>query len=193
MRNSLTGDERFYYGDEPFEMTLLDFWRWHFSDIYDLQDKIAEYIVAKALGCIGPDNTGSWTLFDISYQGKRLEVKETSYFHSWQTDEETKSKRRAFGISKAYSTYQDNTSELARQNDIYVFCLNIGETRAASNPLQLENWEFYVIPTSEINEKCADGKTISLSRIRKLAPQVGYKELKKQIDDVIKRIDEDGE
>lgn len=178
----LQGDERFSFNGEQTEMSILDYWRWLYSDIYDLKDTIAEYIVAKALGKDAPDNVGNWTLFDISYRGLRLEVKETSYFHSWQTDEEPKSKQRVFSIGKAYSEYGDNTSEYARQNDIYIFCLSTGETRESSNPLKLENWEFYVLPTYVINEECKDGKTISLSRVRKLTDKVNYTELKEKID-----------
>ena len=188
MKNALSGNEEFTFADIPSGMNMLDFWRWHFSDIYDLQDKIAEYIVAKALGCTDPDNTGDWTLFDIAYRGLRLEVKETAYYHSWQTDEETKSKQRTFGINKAYSVYKDSTTEYARQNDVYIFCLNTGDTRKTSNPLKLEHWEFYVIPTQVINEKCGDGKTISLSRVRQLTEKVDYMGLKARVDEVIDRI-----
>lgn len=41
-------------GDESTDMSILDYWRWHYSEIYDLQDTIAEYIVSKALGLISP-------------------------------------------------------------------------------------------------------------------------------------------
>ena len=188
MKNALSGNEEFTFSGTPLDMNILEFWQWHFSDVYDLQEKIAEFIVARALGCKEPDNTGSWTLYDISYRGLRLEVKETSYYHSWQSDEEAKSKQRPFGISKAYSVYKDPTSEFARQNDVYIFCLNTGETRETSNPLQLEHWEFYVVPTSVINEECGDGKTISLTRVQKLTEKVDYASLKARVDEVIDRM-----
>lgn len=181
----LSGSEEFTFNGNASNMTMLDYWRWHYSDIYDLHDTIAEFIVAKALGKERPDNKGSWTLYDISYNGMRIEVKETSYYHSWQTDEEPKSRQRVFGINKAYSKYQDNTSELARQNDIYIFCLNTGDTRKTSDPLKLEHWEFYVIPTSVINKECGDAKTVSLSRVRRLTEKVDYSMLKAKVDDVI--------
>ena len=185
MFNKLSGDEEFTFQNEKTGLNILEYWQWLYSDIYDLQDTIAEYIVAKALGIEEPCNTGSWTLYDIAYRGKRIEVKETSYYHSWQTDEEPKSKARTFGITKAYSEYQDNTSKFERQNDVYVFCLNTGETKTDSNPLQLEHWEFYVIPTSVINDKCGDQKTISLSRIRKMSEKVDYSQLKEKVDEII--------
>ena len=41
----LLGEEIFTNDGLPTEMNVLDFWRWHFCDRFDLQDKIAEYIV----------------------------------------------------------------------------------------------------------------------------------------------------
>ncbi len=178
----LNGDECFTYNGINTEMTVLEFWRWHFSEIYDLQSKIAEYIVAKALGLREAENVGDWTLFDMKYRNMRIEVKETSFYHAWQTDDEPKSKQRSFGITKAYDNYKDENSELRRQNDIYIFCLNTGETKADSNPLMLEHWEFYVVPTFRIDELCKNGKTISLSRVRKIADKVYYNELKLEVD-----------
>ena len=120
MGNKLTGKEEFFFQGKKTELNIQEFWQWHYSNVYAFQDMIAEYIVAKTLGCEEPYNSGSWTLYDISYKDMRIEVKETSYYHSWQTDEEPKSKLRRFGITKAYSVYQDNKSEFARQNDICI-------------------------------------------------------------------------
>lgn len=181
----LVGDERFTYDGKQTELTMLEFWRWHFSDIYDLQSKIAEYIVGKALGLTEAENVGVWTLYDMMYRSKRIEIKETSYYHAWQTDDEPKSRKRSFGITKAYDDYTDQKSEYRRQNDIYIFCLNTGDTKASSNPLMLEHWEFYIVPTYMINDLCENGKTISLSRVRKLTEKVLYGDLKAKVDHLV--------
>lgn len=181
----LTGDEHFTYKGEITEMSMLEFWRWHFSEIFDLQSKIAEYIVGKALGLKEAENVGVWTLYDMMYRGKRIEIKETSFYHAWQTDEEPKSQQRSFGITKAYDDYTDKNSPYRRQNDIYVFCLNTGETKADSNPMQLEHWEFYIVPTYVIDELCKDGKSITLSRVKKLADSIPYDKLKSKLDRLI--------
>ena len=181
----LIGNEKFTLNDEELDLSILDFWRWHFCDRFDLQDKMAEYIVAKALGLEKAYNIRNWTLFDILYREKRIEVKETSYYHSWQTDEEPKSKQRNFGITKAHTEYQNSYSPLARQNDIYVFCLKTGNTKSESDPLKLENWEFYIIPTSTINAECGDAKSVSLSRIRNMTDKVGYVDIRKTVDSII--------
>ena len=64
------------------------------------------------------------------------------------------------------------TSPLVRNNDVYVFCLILGETREASNPLILDHWRFWVIPTKLINAKCGDNKSITLPRVKKLFKEV---------------------
>lgn len=78
----LQGEEIFTLNGVSTDMCILDFWKWHYCDRFDLQEKFAEYIIAKTLGLKEAYNVGSWTLFDILYKNKRIEVKETSYFHS---------------------------------------------------------------------------------------------------------------
>ena len=183
----LTGQEQFTLDGSPAGFSVLDFWAFQHSNIWDVQEEIAEFIVAKALGQDMPYNKNGWTLWDMNYKGKRIEVKETGYYHSWRTDGKV-SQQPGFGITKAYSLYKNRHSEFKRQNDIYVFCLNTGETKEASNPLVLENWRFWVVSTSTINRMCGDNKTISLGRVKKitgLEEGVGYGELREVVDKAI--------
>ena len=130
----LIGKESFMLDGQPAGFSVIDFWQFQFSNIWDMQDQIAEFIVARALGQTEPYNKNGWTLWDINYKGRRIEVKETAYYHSWRSDGKV-SAQRTFGITKSYSRYKDPTSAFKRQSDIYVFCLNTGETKETSNPL----------------------------------------------------------
>ena len=77
-----------------------------------------------------------------------------------------------------------NTFE--RQNDIYVFCLLLGNTREEANPLNLNNWEFYIVPTSVINKECKEANTIRLGRIKKMGYKaLGFYDIKNEIDKII--------
>ena len=128
-----------------------------------------------------------WTLYDILYRDTRIEVKETSYYHPWNEGGKI-SQQRSFGITKANSNYEhpDEPNRFERQNDIYIFCVVNGETREASNPLILDNWDFYVVPTSVINEKSKDNKTISLNRIRTLGfKPTRFNNLRREVDIII--------
>ena len=181
----LTGDERFTNNGEEVELKLLDFWRFQYSNVWDLQGYIAEFIVAKSLEIKVPRNRNGWSLYDIYYNGYRIEVKQTSDWHSWNRDGYVQKTPR-FGISKAYSVYQDVNSDYERQNDIYVFCHLKGNDAKSANPMNLSAWDFYVIATKLINDRCGDNKTISFSRVRRFAVPVSYNELHNKIDAVIK-------
>ena len=76
-----------------------------------------------------------------------------------------------------------------RQNDIYVFSLNTGDTDVSSDPLNLDNWKFYIVPTEVINENCGDAKTISLQRIEKLGFEgVDYFSIREVINQIISKM-----
>lgn len=181
----LTGLERFTIDGEESEMILQDFWRFQYSNIWDLQADMSEFIVAKALGIEEPCNRNGWCLYDIDYNGYRIEVKQTSDWHSWNRDGYVQKKPR-FDIGKAYSIYKDVKSDFERQNDIYVFCHLKGNDAESANPMNLSAWDFYVIPTKLINDKCGDSKTISFSRVKMFTNSVSYNELRNKIDTVVK-------
>ena len=194
----LSGNEEFTLNGDKIGFNVIDFWRFQFSNLSDMQGRVGEFLVAKALGRETPDNNNGWPLWDINYRGKRVEVKTTAYYQPWR-EEGTWSERRSFGITKAHYIEGDSKSKLERINDIYVFVINIGKTKVEANPLQLENWLFYVIPTSVINKECVDNKTISLSKVKKIMKKetgsdigVPYDKLKDVVDKAIKRMEHNG-
>jgi len=154
-----------------------------------MQDVIAEFLIEKALGIDKAQNTEYWTLYDILYRGYRIEVKQTGYYHPWNENGKI-SKTRRFGITMANSNYEneDEENKFERQNDIYVFCLNIGETKRESNPLNVNNWEFYIAETAVVNKECGNNKTVGLNRVRCFAKKVNYNEIKEIIDGIIDNV-----
>lgn len=181
--------EKFRYKNKELEFGMLEFWSAKFSDVYNIQEYMAEFLVEKALGIEKSRNTESWTLFDILYNGCRVEIKQTGYYHPWNENGKISQVRR-FGITKANSRHEDKESEnvYERQNDIYVFCLNKGETKETSNPLIVDNWEFYVVPTKVINEECGNNKSIGLEKVRKLSEVIPYEKIKETIEAIIEKI-----
>ena len=189
----MIGTEKFTFNQQDLPFDVTEFWKFHYSNIYNQHDKIAEFIVSRALGITEPHNDLYWTLWDISYRDKRIEVKETSYFHSFNEDGVV-SKQRVFSIAKAHGDYDAEISgnkDFCRQNDVYVFCLNTGDTKASSNPLNLNNWEFYIVPTAFLNQHCGEQKTISLGRIRNFGflPK-RYDEIKAEVDLILNAIED---
>ena len=176
----LSGSEPFTQNGESIGLSVVDFWSFQFSNILHDPDEIAEFLVAKALGQTRPYNKNSWTLFDILYRNKRIEVKQTAYYHPFNEPGKLSSVRR-FGIQKV----KGDDGKLKRQNDVYVFCLLNGENEKSAWPLEVSHWEFYVISTLKINDTFGDQKTVSLSRVKELVSPVPYAVLKDAIDDVV--------
>lgn len=136
----MNGKEKFILNNQELDFSIFDFWVYKYSNIYNLQEVIAEFIIEKALGLETSQNIDSWTLYDMKYRNYRIEVKETSYYHPWNEKGKI-SNQRTFGITKANSNYEDKNGVniLERQNDIYIFCLNTGNTKEESNPMNLNN------------------------------------------------------
>jgi hypothetical protein len=182
----MTGNEKFIFDDKELDFGILDFWKYKYSNVWNMQEYIAEFLIEKSLRLEKSQNTDSWTLYDINYRNKRIEIKETSYYHPWNENSKI-SKQRVFGITMANSSYENSSEEnkFERQNDLYIFCLNIGETKEESNPMNIKNWEFYIVPTKIINNVCGNNKTINLGKVKNIAKQVDYFEIKNYIDYLI--------
>ena len=97
---------------------------------------------------------------------------------------------RALGLSEATNRQEWTLYDIdykgvrieVKSTGYYQTWRNNGNTREEVNPLILENWEFYVIPTTKINEECGDNQTIGLSKVRKLCgTKIEYSALKKEV------------
>ncbi|MCR5546746.1 MAG: hypothetical protein K6F30_09770 [Lachnospiraceae bacterium] len=185
---SYNENEQFKFNNEKI-CSVLDFWRYQYSNISALGSELAEFFVAKALGIDKAENVNYWTAYDMSYRGKRIEVKFTQYVHFW--NKTRVSEHRSFSIEPTKNSYWSDSNEsskkYSRQNDIYVFCLDSNKDITKNNPLCLDDWKFYVVPTSVINDYASERqKKISLNVVKRLADrECNYIELKIMIDNVI--------
>jgi len=72
--------------------------------------------------------------------------------------------------------------EKKRHSDVYVFCVLKHMDQKTINPLDLNQWEFYVISTSVLDALIPTQKTITLSRlIESGAIQCNFNNLKTTI------------
>ena len=64
-----SGSERFHCSGEALGPTLQDFWRWSTSDLVSnaTRGRLAEFIVASALGISIAGVRDEWGPFDLSY------------------------------------------------------------------------------------------------------------------------------
>jgi hypothetical protein len=65
-----------------------------------------------------------------------------------------------------------------RSADVYVFCLFTSKDPDTANPMDLAQWEFYVLATSVLNELVPKQKSISLTSLQKLgAKKASFEDL----------------
>ena len=194
-----------YSGEDLFKVegkpvfSVLDFWQFMYSQIDSLSGELAEFIVAQALGIKRAENSDYWSAYDMSYHGRRIEVKETRYIHPW--NKTRVSQVRTFSIAPTNNEYwsgtlkMDSGKKLSRQSDVYVFCLNTNQDFDNQDPLNLDQWEFYIVPTFRINEYTEkinnpDQKKISLGVARRLAGSaVKYNGIRQKVEEAINESD----
>lgn len=183
-------NDYFTFSDSPV-FSVLDFWRYCYGNLAGQSAVIAEFLVAKALENDKAENVTLWTAYDMSYRGMRIEVKSTEYVHAW--NRKRVSNVRTFSIAPSNNKYWGSAGErkMSRQNDLYVFCLNTNKEVQHPRPLNIDDWEFYVVTTTRINSYAAsygnpDQKKISLNVVKSLAGNaVKWNGLKQRIDEII--------
>jgi len=166
--------------------TLLDFWRWNGSDLASNTTRglLAEFIVASALGIDLSIPREEWSAWDLtSPEGIRIEVKSAAYLQSWT---QQKLSKIIFSIRPARAwdhTSGRMTQEPQRSADVYVFCLLKHQNKKTLNPLDLEQWEFYALSTTELNNYSRSSTHITLSSLQKLAQEIPFAQLHEAVID----------
>ena len=151
---------------------ILDYWSWAYSDIVGNTNRgaLAEFIVARAIGS-EPAVRNDWAAYDLETpSGIKVEVKSSAYLQSWH---QTAVSAPSFSIRKA-KEWSPETNEFGeerlRHSDLYVFCLLAykGDKRLL-DPLDLSQWEFYVVKTSEIDRMFGERTSISINQVKSLS------------------------
>ena len=180
-----TGSETFRYNGELTGMTLLDFWRWSVSDLVSNTTRgiLAEFIVASALGVTDRTRV-EWDAFDLTTKtGAKIEVKSSAYAQSWS---QRKLSAIKFSIRPTRFWNEETglyTEELRRQADLYIFCVLSHRDKSTVDPLNLDQWDFYLLTANVLNSQLPAQGEITLSRLLQLAPtHVKYSELQAAIE-----------
>ena len=170
-------------GREPFlgmPHTLCDYWAWAHSDIASNAErgKLAEYLVRCAVQADSPYRT-EWDSFDVlSEEGIKIEVKASSYLQTWRQE---RFSAIQFDIApKRWWDAETNTyaQDKSRPADVYVFCLFSCKNAGTANPLDLKQWDFYVLSTRILDERAPHQKRIGLNALLRLgAKKVPFSEI----------------
>ena len=173
------------------EGSVSDFWRWALSDWQNagVRSQLAEYYVRRALG-LAKEQAPEWEYVDIHmHNGTKIEVKSASLIQPPKKE----LTRPGFDIKireMVWINERENTAseiqQLAKKEnaqwlpekgggwlksepprrwaDCYVFCVENSSDLDAYNPLDISQWDFYVLATHTINTLFGNQKTVSLNR-----------------------------
>ncbi|UCE99369.1 MAG: hypothetical protein JSV82_09450 [Planctomycetota bacterium] len=185
------GEEPFIQSGSVSSIKLLDFWAWAYSDCINNTTRgiLAEFLVAMALGIDLHKPRDAWAKFDLVYRDKGIEVKSASYHQRWHQE---KMSNISFTIP-ATKAWEEETgfldTEAKRQAFIYVLCLLSEKTRALVNPLDIDQWVFWVIPTRFFNERKRSQHSITYSSlIKEVGQPVTFAEIRPKVDYLIDTI-----
>jgi hypothetical protein len=107
---------------------------------------LAEFIVAAALGIATSRVREGWAIWDLTTSdGTKIEVKSSAYLQSWG---QARLSRISFDARETRAWYADGVGyvgDARRHADVYVFALLKQTDKATVNPLDLDQWAFYVL------------------------------------------------
>ena len=185
----MTGEEVFHKSHEALEprLKLYKFWQWACSDLVDnlFRGSPAEFYVASALDSLHHCLRDGSGCHDITTQtGITIQVKSSAYLQSWFQNAYS---RIEFDIAPKKS-WNPNTNAFEgvpqRHSAIYVFCLLEHKDKSTLDPMDLDQWVFYVIPTKELPSR----NSLTLTALLALGPtEARYQTLKQAIEDCAKR------
>ena len=170
--------------------TLLDFWRWAFSDICDddIKGIFAEWMVGTLLGLsVTSGRRISWANSDwILPNGKRIEVKATAVWQSWKILNQdgsckTPSERAVQDRNIRFCGLQarGNSSQWKGNRefkaDFYVFCFQAEKDPCVWDAWNLAQWEFYMMTREELLARHV-GRSISLTTLQAVRPAMSAEE-----------------
>jgi hypothetical protein len=180
-----TGAESLTYKHNTLNYTILDFWRWSVSDILSnaTRGRLAEFLIATATNIDITVVRDEWSAYDlVTPDGIKLEIKSAAYLQAWSQKILSKISFST-KLARDWDFETDKRATIAKRHaDVYVFCLLKHEDKATVDPLNLNNWEFYIMATSELNNYTRSQHSITLKSLCSLTKAVDYDE----INDAIK-------
>jgi len=167
-----TGRELFHDGAAPLGFDVLSFWQWSGSDLVSnaLRGRLAEFLVAQALGIADGVRT-EWDACDLrTSSGRTIEVKSAAYLQAWA---QKALSAISFDISPTRfwdATTNKLATEVRRQASLYVFALLAHRDKTTIDPMDVSQWEFFVLPAAVLNARLPEQKQVGLTSLLKLDP-----------------------
>ena len=148
--------------------SVRDFWQWAYSDLRanTARGILAEYLVALAVGSAGGTRR-EWDDYDVlTRDGVRVEVKSSGYLQVWE--QRTLSRITFSGLaSRSWPLGGTLAAEASYNADVYVFAIHTAVEHDAYDLLDVEQWEFHVLPVGVV--AALGVKSLGLATLRRLS------------------------
>jgi hypothetical protein len=171
--------------NHPLGITVADFWAWSVSDLISnaTRGRLAEFIVAKALVISTDGVRNEWGAFDLITPSKlKIEVKSAGYVQAW-AQRELSSIIFQVRKSRAWDPETNlQSKDSILQADIYVFALLAERDWKKIDPLNVDQWQFYILPAAVLNERTRSQHSITLKTLQTLSEKsLSYFELNEAV------------
>ena len=179
-----SGEEELFSQQKSLPFKLFDFWKWNSSDLLSnaTRGRFAEFIVATAMGIRLDVPRDEWAAYDlVTPEGIKIEVKSAAFIQSWHQD---KLSKISFSIKPSFywdSATNKQSSTKSRYVDVYVMCLLTSQDQETIDPLDLDQWKFYVLSVAEINAYERSQTSITLASLEKLTLPILYNQLQQEV------------
>jgi len=179
-----SGNEPFHFSGQSAGFDLRQFWQWSVSDLVSnaTRGRLAEFIVASALDAHGAVRS-EWDAYDLETpSGIKVEVKSAAYIQSWFQKRLSKISFLC-GATRGWTAETNlQTTESRRWADVYVFALLHHQIKETVDPLNLEQWEFYVLATADLNQRTRSQHSITLASLQATYAPVKYAALAEAVE-----------
>jgi len=172
-------------------VTLADFWSWAFSDLSGERtlDTLSEFVVGLALEnlerarCSGSNS--------MTYLGKLIEIRAAHWngiLDEWSLN------NIKFAVSPEFAGEKrgEGKGSWRRRAECYVFCLYANAGSNQGGPLNVGNWEFYVVERESLDESLGPKKCIRLQQICRMSMPLSHEQLRNEIRSVLFVLNEPG-
>ncbi len=179
-----------YFGHEKIkgleDTRIKDFWQWTYSDllISKNRDDVGLFLVANALDLTRMPRI-NWGKIDLRYRKKKIAVRTSGYIQSWK---QKKPKRISFDISPKKgidAKKEDSMTFRNRDAEIYIFCVLVEKDVKKIDILNLEQWNFYIVRASTLDEYYPNNKKLSIRPLKQLAGPLKQDRIKANLDILI--------
>lgn len=162
---------------------VVNFWAWALGDLRlnSTRGLLAQFLVAQAVGDARRGDDG-WGPFDVeSDSGIKIEVKSSGYLQSWYQSKLSSISFQGL-ITKRWDQVKGYTANREVVADVYVFAVHTCTEPAMYDPLNVDYWDFYVMPASTVRRLNQQSMALSTVKRHSGSP-VCWSELRRSIEE----------